>query len=300
MSATSLPATMGPYNPNRSLARKIAEVMGEVDRIKKNGRNDFHGYNYATESDITDAVRGHLAARNVSIIPSVVSGGLKLEPLTKQGRDGVTIPKGWLFLVPMTFTIMDGDSGEEKVIEWIGSGEDGSDKGVYKAMTGALKYFLLKLFMIPTGDDPEATNEKGEPTDKRRLTEPTNGKGAPQRVATPTVPSTATVTPPAAPAVQAPVAQAAPATTEPTQAAPVQAAQPEGLVTIEKAYIQNHAKRPDGSPVVVYAVVTKDGRKYGAFDQVGEELAKLAGAAVLLTLKQTQFGGLVTGFSRVS
>jgi hypothetical protein len=26
----------------------------------------------------------------------------------------------------------------------------------YKAMTGALKYFLMKTFLIPTGDDPEA------------------------------------------------------------------------------------------------------------------------------------------------
>ena len=29
------------------------------------------------------------------------------------------------------------------------------DKGLYKAITGANKYFLFKLFQIETGDDPE-------------------------------------------------------------------------------------------------------------------------------------------------
>jgi hypothetical protein len=29
------------------------------------------------------------------------------------------------------------------------------DKGVYKALTGSEKYFLMKAFLIPTGDDPE-------------------------------------------------------------------------------------------------------------------------------------------------
>ncbi len=31
----------------------------------------------------------------------------------------------------------------------------GGDKGIYKAMTGGLKYALLSLFLIPTTDDPE-------------------------------------------------------------------------------------------------------------------------------------------------
>jgi hypothetical protein len=37
----------------KSLAAKLAEIMSEVERIAKKGRNDFHKYDYATESDIT-------------------------------------------------------------------------------------------------------------------------------------------------------------------------------------------------------------------------------------------------------
>jgi len=36
-----------------------------------------------------------------------------------------------------------------------GSGFDTAEKTVYKAMTGAYKYFLRQLFCIETGDDPE-------------------------------------------------------------------------------------------------------------------------------------------------
>ncbi len=38
---------------------------------------------------------------------------------------------------------------------WVGQGLDNADKGYYKAYTGAVKYFLMKTFMISTGDDPE-------------------------------------------------------------------------------------------------------------------------------------------------
>ena len=47
----------------RSLVRKLAEVMAAVERVPKNGRNEFHKYDYATESDITTAVRAELAKR---------------------------------------------------------------------------------------------------------------------------------------------------------------------------------------------------------------------------------------------
>ena len=36
-----------------------------------------------------------------------------------------------------------------------GSGQDAGDKGIFKAISGAQKYALMKAFMIPTGDDPE-------------------------------------------------------------------------------------------------------------------------------------------------
>ena len=48
-----------------------------------------------------------------------------------------------------------------------GTGGDQTDKGMYKAITGAIKYIFIKHFLIPTQDDPEvekATKGKNSKT----------------------------------------------------------------------------------------------------------------------------------------
>ena len=60
----------------------------------------------------------------------------------------------------MEFTFMDGDSDATiGPLRFAGAGADTGDKGVYKSMTGAEKYFLMKTFLIATGDDPEADDK---------------------------------------------------------------------------------------------------------------------------------------------
>lgn len=134
-------------DPEISLYAKLAQVTAEVGYVQKRGYNDFHKYAYVTEADLVDAVREKLAARNVILIPSAPS-------VTREGN---------LTTVTMSFTFCDGDSNQTLTVEWAGTGEDKGDKGLYKAYTGAVKYFLMKTFLIPTGDDPEADTV----TDKR-------------------------------------------------------------------------------------------------------------------------------------
>ena len=67
--------------PPRSLIRKLTEVMAAVGRVPKRGRNDFHKYDYATEADIVDAIRGELASRGVMLIPEILD-------VTRERRDG--------------------------------------------------------------------------------------------------------------------------------------------------------------------------------------------------------------------
>lgn len=127
----------------RSLVRKLAAIMGEVERIPKSGYNEFHKYNYVTEADISSAVRRGMADRGLMLIPSV------------EKTEWTPLGKMRLCTLTVRFTIEDGDSGETREMVVIGEGTDQADKASYKAMTGAEKYALLKLFMIPTGDDPE-------------------------------------------------------------------------------------------------------------------------------------------------
>lgn len=130
------------------LYKKLAAVMAEVGRVPKSGRNQFHKYDYVTEADLVDAVRDKLASRNVAMIPSVVDVGERTIT-TDRGKESTVTT------VRMAFTFCDGDTGETFRAEWAGSGDDAGDKGIYKAYTGGLKYFLMKTFLIATGDDPE-------------------------------------------------------------------------------------------------------------------------------------------------
>jgi hypothetical protein len=129
-----------------NIAQAICKVMAGVGFVQKAGKNEFHGYKYATEGDALSALRPHLIENGLVIISDVV------ECSSPDDHGNTT--------VKIKYRIIHA-SGEEIVCHFVGCGNDraknGSvgDKGVYKAITGANKYFLLKTFQLETGDDPE-------------------------------------------------------------------------------------------------------------------------------------------------
>lgn len=133
---------------SNSLALKLAKVMQEVKYIQKRGHNKFHNYKYATEADVNEKVRECLAEKNVIMLPSMKSHSIR-ETKTAKGDTE------YIVCVDMDFTFIDGESGEQLTITMSGEGQDRGDKAIYKAISGAQKYALMKVFMIPTGDDPE-------------------------------------------------------------------------------------------------------------------------------------------------
>lgn len=148
------------------LIKKLAEVMAEIDRLPKSGFNTFHKYHYATEADVSEVVRNELAKRNVIMIPSVESCDYREHINRNNNVEYITTVK-------MEFTFIDGESGEQVKFTTYGEGQDAGDKGTYKAITGAQKYALMKLFMIPTYDDPEAdtgTDERNAGNTHRQRT----------------------------------------------------------------------------------------------------------------------------------
>ena len=40
----------------KAIAKKIAAVMNDVHYVQKDGRNDFHKYNYASEAAIVSSI----------------------------------------------------------------------------------------------------------------------------------------------------------------------------------------------------------------------------------------------------
>jgi hypothetical protein len=147
----------------KKLVSKLAKVMQEVKYIQKRGINKHFGYKYATEADVNEKVREELANQNVIMLPSMKSHSLR-ETKTKNGNTE------YIACVDMDFTFVDGETGESLTISMSGEGQDNGDKAIYKAISGTQKYALMKVFMIPTGNDPEGD----EGADERNNTN-TNG-----------------------------------------------------------------------------------------------------------------------------
>lgn len=129
-----------------TLYAKIARVTAAMKRVPKHGENKFQHYKYATESDIVDTLREAMGNEKIAILPRVDRTERIEHPNERLG------PITRLY---MTFTVACGDTGASVQMPWIGDGQDTADKGLYKAYTGAEKYFLMKLFLVATGDDPE-------------------------------------------------------------------------------------------------------------------------------------------------
>jgi len=126
-----------------ALATKLVAAGKNIGHIAKAGTNDFHHYSYVTDADVLDKVRDALYEQGVASVVNVarVEHNFDVSPFftTVQGE----------------VTFIDSESGEELVTGFAGTGTDKGDKGYYKAVTGGVKYALLKTLLIPTGDDPE-------------------------------------------------------------------------------------------------------------------------------------------------
>ena len=136
-----------------ALAKKMLAIQKEIKSVAKNGRNDFQNYDYATERDFVTTLKPLLEKHGVIVIPEIAA------PPTIQdsGKDG----KSKLTTILMKFKLVNSDDPTDFFQVLVGGqGQDAGDKGIYKAITGAKKYFMATTFMIPTGDDPEKTATK--------------------------------------------------------------------------------------------------------------------------------------------
>lgn len=125
--------------PPVKLYAKISMISAEMGRLPKSGYNSFHKYHYVTESDAMDKFRDTCIKHGVIVISSA---------RTPVVMDGITC-------VDVDYSIIDIEDGGQVTCMVPGQGQDKGDKGIYKALTGSFKYFILKTFLVPTGDDPE-------------------------------------------------------------------------------------------------------------------------------------------------
>lgn len=109
----------------RPIAVKLAQVLGAID---------------APPDDLgTNAVfavaRGPLADAGLTLVPSVAGPVEDVADLR-------------VVRVPVSLTFIDGESGEQLALHWVGEGPLGGDSAVSTALTNAMRTFLRAQFLI--------------------------------------------------------------------------------------------------------------------------------------------------------
>lgn len=144
---------MNDSQDRAKLFAKLAEVTGQIRHIPKNGTNAHFGYKFATDADVSAALSKELSERNVQVFV-----GAEITETLDYTKDNGKKTRITDVLATVTFAC--GDTGATFSVTMPGTGDDALDKGTYKAITGAVKYALLKTFLVATGDDPEQVAEE--------------------------------------------------------------------------------------------------------------------------------------------
>jgi len=128
---------------------KMQTVTREATRIPKNGYNKAQDYHFLREADVIETMREIIGAAGLAFAAEVADAQTAYTGKAQSGGDKIIV-RAW-----MTFTYVDVETGYERRFACVGDGVDNADKGIYKAITGTTKYHLYKMFLLPTGDDPE-------------------------------------------------------------------------------------------------------------------------------------------------
>jgi hypothetical protein len=133
----------------------MADAMGRVRAVGKNGVNKEQGYTFRSIDDFMSALNPAMAAAGVHIVPNVLQ---RFVDSSGKTRSGAIIRR---VEMEVQFTIY-GPRGDSFTCVMWGEANDSADKATNKAATAAYKYALMELFTVPTSDVQDADRDHVE------------------------------------------------------------------------------------------------------------------------------------------
>ena len=124
----------------------VRAALAASGPVQKDKKNEHSKYSYLSEAKYKELFTQLLAEH-----------GLELTSSCEEEKEIQTNHKsfGCGRVVTWQFTLTDIDTGYYEESYVTAEGWDSGDKAIYKAHTGALKYFLANTFMVASGDEVE-------------------------------------------------------------------------------------------------------------------------------------------------
>lgn len=131
--------------------QKIANILKETKAITKSEKNQQQGFKFRGIDNVMNELHELFAKNDVFILQEVQGFTTENRPTKSGGTNTFT-------RATIKFRYMTTDGSFVDTVN-VGEAMDSGDKGMNKAMSIALKYSLLQMFLIPTEEqkDPDAT-----------------------------------------------------------------------------------------------------------------------------------------------
>jgi len=148
------------------LSKKLAELATKIGPIVKDGTVEVsrsRSYQYVSYESVAAAMRGALKDAGLSFSLSTSGIERTVREYTDQYNNAKAVTTTVLS-VEGVFT--DNETGAMRVVQWYGEGQDMGDKSVPKAITGGVKYGLMRMFLFSDRDDVDPDRQEEEPPTK--------------------------------------------------------------------------------------------------------------------------------------
>ena len=132
----------------------LCEINKKIEAIGKNQKNQQQGFSFRGIDDVMNELHGLFSENGVIIMPKV----LDIKRSERTNSKGTAI---FTTLLTVEFSFIANDGTSVSAV-CIGEAMDSGDKGVNKAMSIALKYALLQMFLIPTIEQKDPDSETHE------------------------------------------------------------------------------------------------------------------------------------------
>lgn len=137
--------------------QKMTSILKETKAITKSEKNQQQGFKFRGIDNVMNDLHELFAKNDVFILQEVQDFTVDARPTAKGGT---------LFYTRATikFRYMTTDGSCVETVN-VGEAMDSGDKGMNKAMSIALKYSLLQMFLIPTEEPKDPDRDTPEETD---------------------------------------------------------------------------------------------------------------------------------------